>query len=286
MLQNDEQPETHPGGAEVQNAVSVKTEEHDAVENPLSSEATLSEPPPITVEHDDPWLAQPTVPPPRLILTDLLRHADELYKEFPPSHSGLSLSSIMGPQSVIFTWSESPSKLPSDNMAEAMVTRPELVVYPYVEEAENTNDEDDTQSSSEDEKGKGKEKAKASKSRRPWKRRDSKSKSAGGKSHRKRRKLRKSPFAQMERRTMVAGTVLVLGVAMAVYGIKTRNANGLPLFGVHEGRAAAGAGVAVGAGSAKDLKKFGGWLGGALVGMTEKIMTGLGSSGGGVARPP
>ncbi|KAH9478599.1 TBC1 domain family member 20 [Psilocybe cubensis] len=181
--------------------------------------------------------------PERIYLTDLLRRADALYKEFPPSHPGLALSSIMGPQSVVFTWSESFSELPSDNTAEAMVSHPELVVYPYVEIDPHQKEE----GSSDD--------------------KDEKSPGGGKKSRRKRRKLRKSPFGQMEKKTMLAGTVLVLGVAMAVYGIKARNAHpshGL-LYGIAEGR------------GHKDWRRVSGWVGGALAGMSEKIMNGLSS---------
>ncbi|PPQ88792.1 hypothetical protein CVT25_010478 [Psilocybe cyanescens] len=178
--------------------------------------------------------------PDRILLTDLLRHADALYKEFPPSHPGLALSSIMGPQSVVFTWSESFSELPSDNTAEAMVSHPELVVYPYVEIDLHQKEEGSS---------------------------DKEEKKPGGKARRRRRKLRKSPFGQMEKKTMLAGTVLVLGVAMAVYGIKARNTHSghSLLYGITEGR------------GHKDWKRVSGWVGGALAGMSERIMNGISS---------
>ncbi|KAF8958165.1 rab-GTPase-TBC domain-containing protein [Flammula alnicola] len=199
---------------------------------------------PVKIEESD--IPSPTVhaqfKAPMLILTDLLKQADELYEKFPPSHSGLALSSIMGPQSVVFTWSESLSALPSDHTAEAMVSHPELVVYSYVEV-----DYDQKESPSSSKAGK-----------------------EAGKARRKRRKLRKSPFGQMEKKTMLAGTVLVLGVAMAVYGIKARNAaGGHGLFYFADGHAHHG--------SAKDWKRLGGWLGGALAGISQKIANGLSS---------
>jgi TBC1 domain family member 20 len=135
----------------------------------------------------------------KLFLTDLLKHADTLYNTFPPSHPDLSLSSIMGPQSVIFTWSESFSSLPSDNTAEAMVSRPELVVYPFIE----------TQMISK-ESSKSEEKT-------------------NKKTHRKRHK---SPFSHMEKKTMVAGTVIVLGVAMAIYGVKASRTGDRSVYGL------------------------------------------------------
>ena len=228
-------------------------------------------------ENDDPNHidAEPTAKsddrkPPRQ-LTDLLKHADSLYAEFPPSHEGLRLSSILGPQSVVFTWSESPSALPSDNTAEAMVQHPELVVYPYVEPEPDVVDDS---SSSEDDKAssgwgirrrKGKERASSY---------GTKSMSGKG-TKRRRNKLRKSPFSRMEKRTMVAGTVLVLGVALAVYGIKARNGGTAGLFlsfADHNGRHPGGSG------GTKDWKRVGGWVGGALVGISEKILNGLSSS--------
>lgn len=67
---------------------------------------------------------------PRLSLTSLLRRTDELFSQYPPSHPAILLSGIMGPQSVVFTWAESPSELPADDEAELMVTQPQLIVLP------------------------------------------------------------------------------------------------------------------------------------------------------------
>ena len=180
----------------------------------------------------------------KLFLTDLLKHADALYNTFPPSHPGLSLSSIMGPQSVIFTWSELPSSLPSDNTAEAMVTRPELVVYPFI----------DTQMKS---KESSESEEKSSK-----------------KTHRKRHKLRRSPFSHMERKTMVAGTVIVLGVAMAIYGVKASRTGDRSVYGLFQNFAEGHNGHT----NANDWRRLGGWVGGAVAGVTTKIMNGLSSS--------
>ncbi|KAF8170766.1 rab-GTPase-TBC domain-containing protein [Pholiota molesta] len=182
----------------------------DAIKSEISPDVESA---PKVEEADIPLHAAPTHP--NLTLVDLLRTADELYEQFPPSHSGLKLASIMGPQSVIYTWSESPSALPSDHTAEAMVAHPELIVYPYVEP---TYDQKELGAGDAPEKG-------------------------GRSARRKRRKLRKSPFGQVEKKTMLAGTVIVLGVAMAVYGLRARQApGGHGLFHYAEGHAHAGVG--------------------------------------------
>lgn len=132
-------------------------------------------------------------PRPRVSLTSLLMQADDLYARFPPSHPSIALSSIMGPQSVMLTWSEDPSELPSDDDAELMVTKPELIVLPYIEP--------DDEVASDDEETHGK--------------------------HRGRRRPRKPRHLVLQRKTMVAGAVLVLGVAVAVYGIQNGSSAGL-----------------------------------------------------------
>ena len=190
----------------------------------------------VKLEDDDEMLPTCSVCPKltRLFLTDLLKHADTLYSTFPPSHPGLSLSSIMGPQSVVFTWSESPSSLPSDNTAEAMVSHPELVVYPFIE----------TQMESKESEEKTRKKAR-----------------------RKRHKLRRSPFGHIEGKTMVAGTVIVLGVAMAIYGVKTGDGSGHSIF--HNFAESHGHA------NAKDWTRL---VTGAVVGVTTKIINGLSSA--------
>ena len=200
----------------------------------------------VKLEDDDEILSECSVCPKlkKLFLTDLLKHADTLYDTFPPSHPGLSLSSIMGPQSVMFTWSESSSSLPSDNTAEAMVSRPELVVYPFIETQMISKE-----SSESDEK-------------------------TSKKTSRKRHKLKKSPFGQMERKTMVAGTVIVLGVAMAIYGVKASRTGDRSVYGLFHNFADGHNGHT----SAKDWRRLGGWVGGAVAGVTTKIVNGLSST--------
>ncbi|KAK0480718.1 rab-GTPase-TBC domain-containing protein [Armillaria novae-zelandiae] len=158
---------------------------------------------------------------PFVTLTSLLLQADHLYETYPPSHPSLALSSIMGPQSVMFTWSSSPADLPSDDSAERMVEYPQLIVYPYVEE-----DSDQ------------KEKQKGPRHKHPAKRRPR--------------------FRLRDRKTMITGAVLALGVAMAVYGVRSgivygegRHAN----FHFH-----------------RDWKRLGGWAGGFLIRAGNKIL--------------
>jgi hypothetical protein len=197
----------------------------------------------VKLEDDEEILSACSVCPKltKIFLTDLLKHADTLYSTFPPSHSGLSLSSIMGPQSVVFTWSESPSSLPSDNTAEAMVSCPELVVYPYIEASSPAQMKSKEVSESEERTSK--------------------------KARRKHHKLRKSPFSHMEKKTMVAGTVIALGVAMAIYGVKvSRTADRGVLHSLVDDH------------GHKDWRRLGGWVSGAVAGVTTKIMNGLSST--------
>ena len=229
--------------------VGPATGEHilDKVEDPeIPADDPISIFPNLIIEDDDEILPECSTCPKltKLFLTDLLKHADTLYNTFPPSHPGLSLSSIMGPQSVIFTWSESFSSLPSDNLAEAMVSRPELVVYPFIE----TKTKSKESSESEEKTSK--------------------------KTRRKRHKHRKSPFSHMEKKTMVAGTVIVLGVAMAIYGVKAARSGDRSVYGAFHNFAEGHNGHT----TAKDWRRLGGWVGGAVVGVTTKIMNGLSST--------
>jgi hypothetical protein len=150
----------------------------------------------------------------RVSLSSLLAQADELYTTYPPNHPGISVSSIMGPQSVIFTWSEDASTLPIDEEAEAMVEHLHLIVLPYVDPEE--------------------ERA------------------------RRRKQVRKAGRAfggaLVRRGTLLAGAVAVLGIAIALYGMRAKAQDG-PIFG---GRAI--------------LRT---WFNGLLVGLGDRLMEGL-----------
>ncbi|KAH9888019.1 rab-GTPase-TBC domain-containing protein [Cubamyces lactineus] len=181
---------------------------------------------------------------PRVSLTALLTQADELYELHPPTHPGVNVASIMGPQSVMLTWSERPSELPDDDEAELMVTKPELVVLPYVELDDGIASDEASSYHSPHRKGHRGEKE--------------------SEKARRRKKLRKPHRLTdivVQRRTMVAGAVLVLGVAMAVYGLN----GGLPGSGSGHHRSGFG----------KEWRKVGRFLGGALVGAGERVMEGL-----------
>lgn len=130
---------------------------------------------------------EPTVHRLKISLTALLERADALYAAYPPTDPALALSAIMGPQSVVFTWSEDPAQQPADDAAEALVLRTELVVLPHAEPGPPAD--------------------------------------AGGEKETRRRsgtgkQPRSARSRRLERRAMVAGAVLVLGISVAVYGAR------------------------------------------------------------------
>ncbi|KAL0068098.1 GTPase-activating protein gyp8 [Marasmius tenuissimus] len=189
----------------------------------------------------------PSPPPPTkpskttIPLTDLLQMADFLYEEYPPDSPLFKhkLSDIMGPQSVMFTWSEVERELPSDDTAEKMVDYPELVVYPAIEDDDGDEDEkmEDWETDISESQKSGKRRNKLRKRRSPQ---DA------------RKKLGKA-LELRDRKAMVAGAVLVLGVAMAVYGVRY-------------GTLAPGDSRGHGHGFSREWKKIGGWVGSVLLG--------------------
>lgn len=154
---------------------------------------------------------EPVVAKPRIQFADLLQRADDLYANFPPADPALGLATLMGPNSVVYTWSEDPAKLPTDDDAESMVSRPELIVLPHVDFPPEEED------SAQNEK---------------QQRRRRKGANSGKKRARR-----------IERRAMIAGAVLVLGVSIVIYGLR--------------------AGHTRGHGHARAWQKLGGALGGA-----------------------
>ncbi|KAG8988129.1 hypothetical protein FRB93_004284 [Tulasnella sp. JGI-2019a] len=190
----------------------------------------------VTGDTDVTLRSPPTAPPPeytekprRLVspqreatssipVSRLLAEADMLYLAYPPSHPSIALDEIMGPNSVVSTWSEkeylpSESKpgglgtvvegkenndqtvsscLPSDDAAEDMVTEKLLVVLPYnpMEDMEVSEDDDD----------------------------DYKPMKGGSRAPRKRRpSLSLINISKMDKRTILTGMVLLLGVGLALY---------------------------------------------------------------------
>ncbi|KAF7791724.1 hypothetical protein EIP86_002748 [Pleurotus ostreatoroseus] len=167
---------------------------------------------------------------PQVSLSVLLERSDELFALYPPSHPAIALSSIMGPQSVVFTWSENPSELPSDDEAELMVTQPQLVVLPPPPPVASENKE-----------GADDEHEREKRHRR----------------HRRRLyKPRRLGAMVVERKTVVASAVLVLGVAMAIYGLQTTPER-------HHGSAS------------RELRRMSRMFGGVLVGAGERIWDGI-----------
>jgi TBC1 domain family member 20 len=206
-----------------------------------------------------------------LTLSSLLTHADALSELYPPAHPGLGLSSIMGPQSVMYTWrepsssfnaggtggNESEEERLADDEAEAMVARSGLVVYPFIEEDEDV-DVDSDQTLEEEEDGWGwwsEKKAKPDQKPQSGK---GKARNGKGKEREKRRprKLRKNPLSRVEKRTMLAGAVLVLGVAMAIYGNRVGRGSSWDVHG-REWR---------------EWRMIGSWVGGALVGVADRMV--------------
>ena len=169
----------------------TKTESEETKPEPASTSTPPSEPEP---EDSDPWPDTPGQPAKaQMSISSLLRQADDLLARFPPSHPKLDLDKIMGPRSTIFTWAEPFSSTPSDDELEQYVKTPHLVVLPYIDPVE--------EALMKEKEGRELEMRKVE----------------------RRRKLRKSILARtnVQKKTMFAGAALALGIAMAVYGIRT-----------------------------------------------------------------
>lgn len=168
-------------------------------------------------------------------LPDLLTHADALYEQFPPTHPSLHLSEIIGPKSVIFTWSEDPAQLLSDAEAEALIAHPELIILPYQDPDElpvtkEGGDSDQYDSDVPPKKGRRK--------------------------LRKRRRRGDPHFGvALDRKTVLTGAVVALGVAVAVYSVRSRNGHGP--FDV--------------ARADREWRRAGRWVSGVLIAGSEKL---------------
>ena len=186
----DKSPAFTENGTTLVDEPIAKAEFEGAKLLPPSTSTPPSEPEP---EDSDPWPDTPgQLPKARISLSSLLRQADDLLIQFPPTHPKLDLDRIMGPRSTVFTWAESVPSTPSDDELEQYVKTPHLVVLPYVDPVEEAM---------------------------------MKEKDARELEMRKverGRKLRKSIFsrANVQKKTMFAGAILALGIAMAVYGIR------------------------------------------------------------------
>ena len=206
---------------------------------PLSMEESSTSRPSQPLSRQDPLTP--------IKLTSLLAQSDELYALYPPSHPDLSLSSIMRPQSVVYTWSETFSALPTDVEAEAMVLRPELIVYPYMD--------DDILEESGGDSEEREEKPIHLKS----KRRHFRGKLRG--------KLKGKRRGRVDHATgMVAGAVIVLGIAFAVYGVKMRDKH-------------PGVGLGFLESQGRNWKKVATWAGGVVTGV-ERVVRRFSTSNG------
>ena len=186
----DEIPTLNENDTTFINEPTTKTESEETKQTP-----TPTPTPPLEPEPEDLGLWPDTPGQPakaRISLSSLLRQADDLLTRFPPSHPKLDLDKIMGPRSTILTWTESFPSLPSDDELEQYVKTPHLVALPYVDPVEEAL---------------RKEKGATELKRREFVRW---------------RRLRKSLFARanVQKKTMFAGAVLALGIAMTVYGIR------------------------------------------------------------------
>lgn len=195
----------------------------------------------------------PRAKAPKIFLPALLKETDELLAKFPPTHPSLHVSSIIGPQSVINTWSENPHDLASDEEAEAMVTHPELVVLPFVDPDELAAKGSDSTGYSED---------------------SDTGRSPSGRHRRKLRKPRRPHRfghmrhfgVQLDKKTVLTGAVVALGVAAAVYSMR-----GKP------GAATAGqGGVYEYVRGAKAWRKAAQWVSGAVIGGNEELLRSFG----------
>lgn len=157
----------------------------------------------------------------KIALSILLTQADTLYSTYPPSHPALTLSQIMGPQSAVFTWSENHAEMPSDSAAEGIVQNLSLVVFPDPDApSSKASKEIDTKLPRE---------------------------------KRRRRKLHKR-IDLRDKKTMLTGAVIALGIAMAVYGVRSA---GLVGDARH---------------SQQEWKKLTKWIAGLLIGVGERVL--------------
>lgn len=219
----------------VKEASDPRLPNHDRDTHTLSPEPLEGEPKPDVESEPEPEReARPHRP--RISISSLLQRADDLFALHPPTHPQIALASVMGPQSVVLTWSERAADLPEDDEAELMITRPELIVLPHDSDEEFEGGE----------KGKGRRRREREKERE--------------KRRRRLRKPRRLTDIVVQRKTLVAGAVIVLGVAVAAYGLN----GGLPGMGngYHRG------------GIGKEWKKVGKVLGG-ITGVGGKLFDGL-----------
>ncbi|KAI0073117.1 hypothetical protein K474DRAFT_1667001 [Panus rudis PR-1116 ss-1] len=247
LHEHETEPSTHTSATSQEtNAPPATQSPSDTVsDSSYASHAPTSRPLTPTSRPTTPLVAEPEPDPishrPRISLSSLLQHADTLHTLYPPTHPSIALDTIMGPQSVTRTWSEKTDEMPADDEAEKMVSRMDLIVFPAPPEEFTKEKEEGDGDYETEEEGRTKEKK------------------------RRRRKLQKTPRAYtrhiipIRRKTMVASAVLVLGVAVAVYG--TGGLRGL----------SGGDGRGHGQGH-RELRSIGRFVGALLVGAGERLL--------------
>ena len=195
-----ERPPTQPLEESTRRPMPDRVAFAESVDNPSLLQSKADE---VNEKKSNPQPITPSHRRASLSLTSLLTHADELYSLYPPTHPSVSLSSIFGPQSVVFTWSEDLSEMPDDDEAELMASKMELIVWPYVEPVTEDKELDDNR---------------------------------GTDKRRKPRKLRK-PLSlaglTVQRRTVVTGAVLALSICIAFYSIRSRPMGSLGFAEAH-----------------------------------------------------
>lgn len=268
----------------------TESEEHeqDPTQIPLPPSRSASHSRAPTPSTTSPW-DRKAIPKsrPTVKLTSLLTYSDALMSLYPPSHPSLRVEQTMGPKSVIRTWIEprlnndnredgEGMEVLSDEECEAIVRdgKVEDIVLPWdpMEDMEDDSDVDHEQEDEEEQEEKSwfglrrrrrstsypqnQDEKRLHRLRKPH--RPSHSKAT--KPHKKLRKSRRpfffpsSAVVEFDRRTMIAGAAIVLGVAMAVYATSR------------------GGGAGGGAGG----RRMGG-----LIGVLGEIIVGEGGGGGG-----
>ncbi|KZS95601.1 hypothetical protein SISNIDRAFT_548455 [Sistotremastrum niveocremeum HHB9708] len=145
------------------------------------------------------------LPTPPINLPTLLKNTDTLYLTHPPSSPLLSIPTILGPNSVIRTYSENKEDMPTEDEAENMMDDPGRIVWAYIPSPVPSDEED------EEDVGKGGEKEGRREKLRKWKEERSK---GGG------RRVIIPGGLEVDRNQLVlagAAAVVVVGVFIAVY---------------------------------------------------------------------
>ncbi|KZT32110.1 hypothetical protein SISSUDRAFT_1067188 [Sistotremastrum suecicum HHB10207 ss-3] len=146
--------------------------------------------------------SKPLTPP--INLPTLLKNTDTLYLTHPPSSPLLSIPTILGPNSVIHTYSENKGHMPFED-------EPGKIVFPYIPTPPPSDEEE------EEDEGKGREKEGRREKLRKWKERSRR----GGRGGR----VTIPGGLEVDRNLVLAGAaaVVVVGVLIAIYSSPSPN---------------------------------------------------------------